>query len=58
MVDRARNLGGAVELATDPYEAVRDADAVYTDVWTSMGQEDEAEHAPARVRGVDGRRRR
>ncbi len=41
-LDRARNLGGAVEQLTDPYEAVRGADAVYTDVWTSMGQEDEA----------------
>jgi ornithine carbamoyltransferase len=40
-VERARNLGGAVEIANDPHEAVRDADAVYTDVWTSMGQEDE-----------------
>jgi ornithine carbamoyltransferase len=43
VVERARNLGGAIELASDPYDAVRDADAVYTDVWTSMGQEDEAE---------------
>jgi ornithine carbamoyltransferase len=42
VVDRARNLGGAVDPAIDPYEAVRGADAVYTDVWASMGQEDEA----------------
>lgn len=41
VVDRARNLGGTVDTAVDPYEAVRGADAVYTDVWTSMGQEDE-----------------
>jgi ornithine carbamoyltransferase len=40
-VDRARNLGATIELLTDPYEAVRGVDAVYTDVWTSMGQEDE-----------------
>jgi ornithine carbamoyltransferase len=45
VVDRARNLGGAVEVVNEPYEAVKGADAIYTDVWTSMGQEDEA---PAR----------
>ncbi|MGQ0824941.1 MAG: ornithine carbamoyltransferase [Actinomycetota bacterium] len=42
VADRARNLGGSIELVADPYDAVRDADAVYTDVWTSMGQEEEA----------------
>jgi len=36
----ARN-GGSLHLFTDPREAVQGADAVYTDVWTSMGQEDE-----------------
>lgn len=41
VVDRARNLGGVIELVTDPHEAVKGADAVYTDVWTSMGDEDE-----------------
>jgi ornithine carbamoyltransferase len=44
VVARARNLGGSVELVNDPYDAVRDADAIYTDVWTSMGQEAEREH--------------
>ena len=33
--------GGALRLFTDPHEAVSGVDAVYTDVWTSMGQEDE-----------------
>ena len=34
--------GGQVLVVNDPLQAVAGADAVYTDVWASMGQEDEA----------------
>lgn len=35
--------GARITLTQDPEEAVRGCDFVYTDTWTSMGQEDEAE---------------
>lgn len=50
---RARTSGGRVVVTTDPRAAAEGADAVYTDVWVSMGQEgreDPAERfAPYRI---------
>jgi ornithine carbamoyltransferase len=37
----AAQTGGEISLMIDPHEAVAGADAVYTDAWTSMGQEGE-----------------
>jgi ornithine carbamoyltransferase len=37
----AKASGSHIELLNDPNEAVKDADVIYTDTWTSMGQEEE-----------------
>ncbi|MEO0074223.1 MAG: ornithine carbamoyltransferase, partial [candidate division WOR-3 bacterium] len=39
----AKKSGAELKFTYDPYEAARDADFIYTDVWASMGQENEAE---------------
>jgi ornithine carbamoyltransferase len=47
----AREAGGSPELVHDPREAARGADVLYTDVWTSMGQDEERER---RLRDLAG----
>jgi ornithine carbamoyltransferase len=49
--EAAAASGGEVELVHDPREAAADADVLYTDVWTSMGQDAERER---RLRDLAG----
>jgi ornithine carbamoyltransferase len=49
--EAAAETGATIELFDDPREAAAGADVLYTDVWTSMGQEEERER---RLRDLDG----
>lgn len=51
VLDRAAELGTVPETTHDPEAAVKDADVVYTDVFVSMGQEDEREEKLAAFEG-------
>jgi len=55
IVERAQSLAARhrswISIGTDPVEAVAGADAVYTDVWASMGREAEADERRARFVG-------
>ena len=46
----ARDSGGGVRVFANPARAVRDTDAIYTDVWTSMGEEQYRERNDAMLR--------
>jgi ornithine carbamoyltransferase len=42
-IELSRISGARIEIITDPADAVQNSHAIYTDVWTSMGQEAEAD---------------
>ena len=49
--EAARTGRGDVQILRDPLEAARGADILYTDVWTSMGQEKERKRRLRAFRG-------
>jgi len=50
-ISLAQKSGAKIEILNDPAMAVRGADFIYTDVWVSMGQENEAEQRMRDFRG-------
>lgn len=52
VLEFAKAYGDKFQLVSDPVEAAADADAVYTDVWASMGQEGESEKRKAVFQGI------
>jgi ornithine carbamoyltransferase len=51
VLERARARGAAVSIVRDPREAAEGADVLYTDVWISMGQEEDTERRRQAFRG-------
>ena len=52
VLEFAKDCGGKFTLCRDPKEAAAGADALFTDVWASMGQEDEAQKRRAVFKGI------
>jgi ornithine carbamoyltransferase len=50
VLDRARDATGEIIILRNPKEAAGRADVIYTDVWVSMGQEEEAEKKKKKFR--------
>ena len=57
LVEQARAAGGRIRIVADPEEAAQDADVLYTDIWVSMGDEQERAERLQAFRGytIDSR---